>query len=239
MPLRQKRGWTVLALTIAVAGGAGAATLGKTFTLSDEIASALSRTGLISGTYPIRINLDRASRAETAAHETPLEEAETGTSSPAAADAEPITDDNSPSPAPDAPISRSGERFARAFSDLGQSLDPRPPDTADTAKLIALNYSIANPGAHGNSIEIRKAVQADGVGKGKVSLRIVNDTTIMVNSRDIESLFGNSISEKLATSLRASPKADGYIDFDVLRAAGINIRYDAARDVVVMSSRTS
>src|SRR5690606_24400172 len=143
--------------------------------------------GLVSGTYPIRISLDRAPRAENSAHGTPLEEGEAGISPPGAADAEPVTEDSSPSPVPDAPTSRSDERFARAFSDLGQggelpSRDTRPAATADTAKLIALNYSIANPGAHGNSIEIRKAVQADGVGKGKVSLRIVNDTTIMVNS---------------------------------------------------------
>src|SRR5690606_10214265 len=53
--LRQKRGWTVLALTIALTGGAVAASLGKTFTLPDGIASVLSHAGLVSGTYPIRI----------------------------------------------------------------------------------------------------------------------------------------------------------------------------------------
>ena len=226
----------MLALLALLVVGAGALALGKQTTFGERIAGAIFGHRFVSGVYPMRFNLDHTSDAEDTAAQ-PLPQDGVGDAiSPAGTEAELAAEDTSDPTAAKLSIPHSSEQFARAFGDLDTSFDA---PSADTAKLLALNFSIENPRAHADSIEIRKAAQADGVKKGKVSLRIVNDTTIMVNSRDVEALFGNSISEKVAASLRASPKVEGYIDFDALRAAGVQIRYDAARDIVVMSSRPS
>lgn len=130
-------------------------------------------------------------------------------------------------------------QFDTAFADFRRSLDNSPIGPGNAAQFIGLNYSIESLRSPANAIEVRKVVQADGIRKGKVNLRIANDATILVNSGEVVSLFRDQISDKALASLEASSDSEKYVDFDTLRAAGIDVRYDAVHDMVLMNSRVS
>jgi len=70
----------------------------------------------------------------------------------------------------------SGSDFARAFQDLVQPAGQSTRSVGGT-RLIPVNYSIDSAAGSADAIEIRKPVKANGNAAGKVSLRIVNDTT--------------------------------------------------------------
>lgn len=106
-------------------------------------------------------------------------------------------------------------------------------------KLLRLNYSIESGRDSSDAVDIRKAVQANGVDKGKIVLRIKSDSIISVKVDDIISLLGDGVNHEGVESLHASADVGGYADFDSIRAAGIDIRYDAVHDKLVVTSDDS
>ncbi|MBV1917866.1 MAG: hypothetical protein KUG65_07370 [Sphingomonadaceae bacterium] len=117
---------------------------------------------------------------------------------------------------------------------MDPSADPSTRRTPDG--MLAVDYNLGQPGLPAGVIEIMKLLHVDGVDKGKVTLRIVNDTTILVNSRQLAEAMNNQRIRKSLSAI-ASPYGDNsYLDFDALRAAGFDVRYDPIRDAVILAS---
>lgn len=154
--------------------------------------------------------------------------------------------DTSSVPAPIADdLTSATARRASAFVDAFRKYGLLPPEPAPqkapvrnlgSTKLLAVDFNLDKARAVDNALEIRTAVHADGVTKGKVALRVVNDSTIMISSSELAGLFEDSPIRQKIGSLA---KSGQYVDFDTLRAAGFDVRYDAARDRIVMSSHKS
>lgn len=133
-------------------------------------------------------------------------------------------------------------QFANAFRNLGMPVAPsRPasPPASASSRFIPVNFSLDRVRASGEVIEVRKPIKTNGKVGGVVSLRIVGDTTVLVKSSDLASVFGEGQAKARIVSLGAKAESNGFVDFDMLRDAGIDVRYDAARDQVVVETKKS
>jgi len=162
---------------------------------------------------------------------------------------------------PETAASSLREQFASAFRNfgmpIGQSHPPAgnqanfsppnasPPVTSPSKKpvggsrIIPVNFSLDRVRNTGEVIEVRKPVRTNGKLGGLVSLRIVGDTTVLVKSSDLASVLGEGQARARIGSLGAKADSSGFVDFDALRDAGIDVRYDAARDQVVVETKKS
>lgn len=131
-------------------------------------------------------------------------------------------------------------RFAQAFREFAKRGDVNAVQAKQIKGLLVSKFRLEEiPVSSANSIEVRKSVHADGVNKGKVALHIVNETTILIDSGELAKLFAGSQGGQKLASIVSSSRQKVLIDFDTLRAAGFDVRYDPVRDVVVMSSHKS
>lgn len=130
--------------------------------------------------------------------------------------------------------------FASAFADL---MPKRQPDKTSFSiggiSLLASDFNLAKTDSLGSALEVTKAVHANGAPKGRVALRIMNDTTILIDSEVLAGLLGDDPAKAKVTSLARKSSAGRFVEFDTLRSAGIDVRYDPVRDIVVLSSRQS
>ena len=128
--------------------------------------------------------------------------------------------------------------FDQAFAEFerpkGQSRSS-PVAKSGPKTLLGLDFRLENARSGADGFEVRKALRADGISKGKVTLRIVNDTTIMVKAADLSGALSTQSSKDRLSAL--GHKLGAFIDFDALRDAGFDVRYNASRDVVEVSSQ--
>lgn len=85
------------------------------------------------------------------------------------------------------------------------------------------------------SIEVEKTVLANGRSLGKVPLRIASDATVSIRLGDLLELFRHQMNSRNFAALDASAKANTFVSFRRLRAAGIGVSYDPVRDSISMS----
>jgi len=225
---------SVLAAALIVAG-ASTFPLG----LAERLSSSGGSHGVTVQAYPLRISFKEVneSKGDIVAQPSPSDAADENVFETE----DPVLPEEGAATPPAVPALKrlADGQFARAFADFAKSGVGETYPKTGTADFLRLTYDIEKPRSTSDSIEVKKLVQADGVKKGKVGLRIVNDTTILIDSGAVVSLFGDHISKKTVASLASSSDADKYVDFDTLRAAGIDVRYDAVRDMVLMNSRAS
>ena len=129
--------------------------------------------------------------------------------------------------------------FASAFADLFRREPEHKPVMIGGIKLLASDFNLAKADALGSALEISKPVHADGARKGEVALRIVNDTTILIDSEVVAGLLDDEANRAKVASLARNSSSGRFIEFNSLRSAGIDVRYDPIRDIVVLSSRQS
>lgn len=212
-------------------------------TLHRLSASRVSSHALPQGAsahYPVRIEFAAMPLAINKATILTLPSGEASTE--LAVDAAPS--DVATPPAP--PMTDPGLRaqFANAFRNLGMPIAPsrpaNPPAAAGSgSRFIPVNFSLDRVRASGDVIEVRKPVKTNGKVGGVVSLRIVGDTTVLVKSSELAGVFGEGQTKARIVSLGAKAESNGFVDFDALRDAGIDVRYDAARDQVVVETKKS
>ena len=152
-------------------------------------------------------------------------------------------------------VDHSARTFAEAFSDLAmpehslsdrkvlsdqtglsdrKTLAEKPvPALGSPAGILTVSYDIGGASRlPANALSIDKALVVNGKPHGKVALRIVNDTTILVRQSQVASALGNLEPFKRVLDDSNRRSTEGFVDFDDLRAVGLDIRYDPIRDTV-------
>lgn len=89
----------------------------------------------------------------------------------------------------------------------------------------------------GNRIDFSILVDAGGGAQGLVPVRISPDQNISLKLKDLLSLFEGDMEADHFSQLAASSAADEYVTFSQLRNAGIDLRYDAARDRITLAQK--
>ena len=112
----------------------------------------------------------------------------------------------------------------------------RSPARLARAQHGALAGASAQPRAQyqmvGGAIEFQLPVQVNGEQLGKVTLHVMSDQKISLQLKELVSLFAPHLDPQLLQALSKTETAEEFVTFDRLRAAGIDIRYDAARDQI-------
>jgi hypothetical protein len=101
--------------------------------------------------------------------------------------------------------------------------------------LIAVRFNLADPFApqanENGPIEVSKAVKVNGADAGSATIRITEGATIAISSEDLGHLLGSAGRGDLAASL-----GSGFVTFDRIRRAGLEVHYDATSDRILLSS---
>ena len=84
----------------------------------------------------------------------------------------------------------------------------------------------------GNAIEFQLPVEVNGEQLGNVTLHVLPDQQIALQLHELVTLFAPQLDRQLLEALSGTQTAEQYVSFDKLRGAGIDIRYDGARDQI-------
>lgn len=114
------------------------------------------------------------------------------------------------------------------------------PATVGNRKIAGHGFASAINGRDkyqfvGSEIEFQLPVVANGAPVGDLTLHVAPNQQVSLRLRELLALFHDEIDPQVLTSLVASPSIDSFVTFDKLRDAGIEIRYDAARDRLALS----
>lgn len=93
--------------------------------------------------------------------------------------------------------------------------------------VIALDYDLAGGPRSASTLQVRKDVQHDGQLVGRVEIRIDNNSAIYVARTDLLRVIPSAQDQARALQ-------DEFVGLIELREAGINLRYDAANDRLVL-----
>ncbi len=88
----------------------------------------------------------------------------------------------------------------------------------------------------GTEIEFQLPVMANGVPVGNLTLHVAPNQKLSLRLKELVNLFQDRIDPQLLSSMVDSPNIEAFVSFDRLREAGIDIRYDAARDRLDLSA---
>jgi hypothetical protein len=116
----------------------------------------------------------------------------------------------------------------------GQSLTTRRTGT------LAPNHGQSRKRAYkvnGSVVEFDITVQLDGSLVGMAPLKIGPDRNVAVQLTGLLVLLRDRIDPQLHDWLGSAYGVNSHISFEQLRSAGIDVRYDAANDVVVMTTK--
>ena len=91
----------------------------------------------------------------------------------------------------------------------------------------------------GNVIEFRMPVRVNGEQLGRLTMHIAPDDQISLHLKELVSMFEQQLDPQLVSALKSSPSIDEFVSFERLRAAGIDIRYDAASNQVILAADQS
>lgn len=89
---------------------------------------------------------------------------------------------------------------------------------------------------NGAAIEFDISVQLNGDLVGQVPLKTGADRNVLVQLAGLLALLQDRMDPQLHDWLGSAYSVNSHISFDQLRSAGIDVRYDAANDIVVMTA---
>jgi hypothetical protein len=116
----------------------------------------------------------------------------------------------------------------------------RSPARLARAQHGALGGASAQPRAKyqmvGGAIEFQLPVQVNGEQLGNVTLHVMPDQKISLQLKELVTLFAPHLDPQMLQALSGTETAEEFVSFDRLRAAGIDIRYDAARDQIRLNA---
>lgn len=116
----------------------------------------------------------------------------------------------------------------------------RSPARLARAQHGALAGASAQPRAKyrmvGGAIEFKLPVQVNGEQLGNVTLHVMPDQKISLQLKELVTLFAPHLDSQILQALSGTATAEEFVTFDRLRAAGIDIRYDAARDQIRLNA---
>ena len=96
--------------------------------------------------------------------------------------------------------------------------------------VIALKYNLAGGAEASDAIELDKPVVVGGAEAGRIALRIDGNARVFVAGRRVAALLADKAGES------AVPKGlgDEFVSLEALRAMGVEVRYDAVRDRLIL-----
>ncbi|XUU59829.1 hypothetical protein ACRAQ6_09635 [Erythrobacter sp. HA6-11] len=141
-----------------------------------------------------------------------------------------------------------GDLAARTPLDTALQLNTAPPATpgepiaTGTAGMMALDYDLAQfasanqgGGTSDGSVQTSMALQVNGVARGSAQIRVADSAQILIATGSLASAIGDqatSLPPRLKTAL---DDGTGFLPFYELRAAGIDVQYDAANDRIALT----
>ena len=107
-----------------------------------------------------------------------------------------------------------------------------PARGARLAGVIALDYNLSGGAFAGDAIELDKPVSVDGADAGRIALRIDGNARVYAQGRRVAALLARH------GGVSAVPEGlgDDFVSLEALRALGVDVRYDAARDRLLLGS---
>ncbi len=124
---------------------------------------------------------------------------------------------------------------AKPKSRLAQTSARKPAVSGTRRSSSNLAAGQRAPGKYrmvGSAIEFQLPVQVDGEAIGQLTMHVVPNQPVALHLKELVSLFADQLEPQVLQALNASSAIDRYITFERLREAGIDIRYDAARDQI-------
>jgi hypothetical protein len=109
-----------------------------------------------------------------------------------------------------------------------RALDPRQPSR--TPGVIALRYSLAGGAEAGDAIEVAKPVSVGGKDAGRLPIRIDGNARVFAQASGVAAVL---------SAHGASPPTglgDAFVSLEELRGLGIDVRYDAVRDRLILAA---
>ncbi|SEH20088.1 hypothetical protein SAMN05428974_3834 [Sphingopyxis sp. YR583] len=125
--------------------------------------------------------------------------------------------------------------FARTEIPTGAGHDARSTHPAD---LVRVKFDLSDPyswaGEGGSAIDMRKELRVNGVDIGPAAIRVSEDSTLSI-ARDklneiLVRLGRNDVARRLG-----GPRSGGFVSFEEIRRRGVEVRYDAPSDRVVLA----
>lgn len=136
-----------------------------------------------------------------------------------------------PAPTASAPAAIVAMRLPVAADRVAVSEGPTQPQTPGAAAkggpFLRVNFNLA-PASKEDAIYVSKQVVLDGAEAVAVKMKITGGARIAILGQDIAARVGRNLS--------AAGDEAGYVDVSKLRALGLGVRYDAAKDRVQISS---
>ena len=77
-------------------------------------------------------------------------------------------------------------------------------------------------------------MEFNGVDVGNATIRVGADSTLSISVDELRGLLARAGSGELARQIGAPDGAGGFIGFEEMRAQGMDARYDAAADRIVI-----
>jgi len=127
-----------------------------------------------------------------------------------------------------------GETTSRTLS-LQQFGTPRPSPANKSDGLLDVSFDLSRPDLlDRSSLDVRKAVRFNGADAGQATIRVGAGSLLFIASEDLRRLLSAAERVDLADRLAAASHRP-FVGFDEIRRTGLNLRYDAASDRVLIS----
>lgn len=96
---------------------------------------------------------------------------------------------------------------------------------ADGQQVIGVDFDLGNAADRSNDLEIIKTIRLNGQSIGSASLAIDAQSRLHVSSQDLSNLLPEDLFARV-------DRGTSYIEFDDLRADGLDISYDPVSDTI-------
>lgn len=114
----------------------------------------------------------------------------------------------------------------------------RPPVLGEAAPEVEFDLPGSGaPGDDGGSaVELRKAVRLNGAEAGSATIRVSAGSTLSISANELRAVLTRAGRGDLAQRIGAPGRAGRFVGFEEVRRLGIDVRYDAAADRIVIGA---
>lgn len=107
--------------------------------------------------------------------------------------------------------------------------------TSKSDGLLEVSFDLSQPDVlDRSSLDVRKFVRVNGADAGQATVRVGAGSALYIASEDLRTLLSAASRVDLAERL-ASGAEQPFLGFDEVRDRGLNLRYDAASDSILIS----
>lgn len=124
---------------------------------------------------------------------------------------------------------------ASRVRDLEQEVPAQIPQADQPEGLLEVSFNLAEAGAADrSSLDVRKGVRFNGADAGQATIRVGSGSALYIASEDLRILLSAAKRADLADRLAAVAEQP-FVGFDEVRQKGLNLRYDAVSDRILIS----